>query len=71
MSQQDGIPLKRFAENLGVSERVLLRWCRAGKVVGARKHVLTGKWVIYPPSKLCLDGMYPQSLRMLSKGGAA
>jgi len=71
MSQQDGISLKRFAENLGVSERVLLRWCRAGKVVGARKHVLTGKWVIYPPAKLCLDGMYPQSLRMLSKGGAA
>jgi hypothetical protein len=71
MSQQDGISLKRFAENLGVSERCLLRWCRAGKVVGARKHPLTKKWTIYPPAKLALDSMYPQSLRMLTKGGAA
>lgn len=52
MSQNDGISIKLFAENLGVSERCLLSWCRAGKVIGARKHPLTKKWTIYPPAKL-------------------
>lgn len=71
MSHQDGISLKRFAENLGVSEGCLLRWCRAGKVVGARKHPLTKKWTIYPLAKLALDAMSGNSLRVLPKGGAA
>lgn len=71
MSHQDAISLRRFAEQIGVSQRVLLRWCRAGKVVGARKHVLTGKWMIYPPAKLALDSLSSQSLRVLTKGGAA
>ena len=52
MSHQDGISIKRFAEQIGVSERCLLRWCRDGRVVGARKHPLTKKWTIYPPAKL-------------------
>lgn len=52
MSQQDGISLHRFAAQIGVSERCLLRWCRDGRVVGARKHPLTKKWTIYPPAKL-------------------
>lgn len=71
MSHQDGIPLRRFAEQIGVSERCLLHWCKTGKVVGARKHPLTKKWTIYPPAKLALDSLYPQSLRRLAKGGAA
>lgn len=71
MSHQEPITVRRFAEQLGISERCLLRWCRDGKVIGARKHVLTGKWVIYPPAKLALDCMNPISLRQLTKGGAA
>jgi phage antirepressor YoqD-like protein len=71
MSQQDGISLRRFAAQIGVSEQCLLKWCRAGKVIGARKHVMTRKWVIYPPAKLALDALSPQSLRLLQKGGAA
>lgn len=71
MSHQDGISVKRFAEQIGVSERCLVGWCRAGKVVGARKHPLTKKWTIYPPAKLALDAMTGNSLRMLPKGGAA
>jgi hypothetical protein len=67
MSQQTGIPLRRFAASLGVREQTLLRWCKAGKVIGARKHPLTKKWTIYPPAKLVLD-----SIRVkLQKGGAA
>lgn len=54
MSQQDGISLRRFAEKTGFSESYLLRLCRAGRVIGARKHVLTKKWIIYPPAKLVL-----------------
>ena len=52
MSHLDGIPIRRFAEQVGISERCLLNWCRAGKVIGARKHPLTKKWTIYPPAKL-------------------
>ncbi|AAZ97302.1 hypothetical protein Tbd_1349 [Thiobacillus denitrificans ATCC 25259] len=65
MSHHDGISLRRFAEQIGVSEGCLLRWCRAGKVVGARKHPLTKKWTIYPPAKLALDAMNGNSLRKL------
>ena len=65
MSHQEPVSARRFAEQLGITERCLLRWCRAGKVLGARKHVLTGKWVIYPPAKLALDAMTGHSLRKL------
>lgn len=65
MSHHDGISLRRFAEQIGVSEGCLLRWCRAGKVVGARKHPLTKRWTIYPPAKLALDAMSGNSLRKL------
>ena len=49
---QEPITARRFAEQIGVPENTVTNWCRAGKIIGARKHVLTGKWVIYPPAKL-------------------
>ena len=55
MSEQIGISASVFARRCGVSERCMLRWCRAGKVFGARQHVLTKRWVIYPPAKLLLS----------------
>lgn len=55
-----GIPLREFARSIGVSETCMQRWCRAGKVFGARLHPLTRKWWIYPPAKLlCV----PRNLR--------
>lgn len=69
MSHQDGITLRRFAEKVGLSESYLLRLCRSGRVIGARKHVLTKKWMIYPPAKLVTgsgDWRFPAL-----KGGAA
>lgn len=66
MTQQDGIPLRRFAEQIGVSECCLSKWCRAGKVIGARKHPLTKKWTIYPPARLALD-TYSRWTKVASK----
>lgn len=64
MSQNQGITLRRYAEQVGLSEGYLLRLCRAGKVIGASKHPLTKKWTIYPPAKLVLGWRS-------RKGGAA
>lgn len=52
MSHQEPISLTRFAAQIGVTERCLRRWCTQGKIIGARKHPLTKRWVIYPPAKL-------------------
>jgi hypothetical protein len=65
-SHREPITLRRFAEQVGLSESYLLKLCRAGRVIGARKHVLTKKWVIYPPAKLV-----PGPNWVSSKGGAA
>ena len=70
MSSSDGISVRRFAARIGVPEIVLLRWCRAGKIIGARKHPLTKRWWIYPPAKIAVDMLPPQSVRRLRKGGA-
>ncbi|MBW8329125.1 MAG: hypothetical protein K0M48_08270 [Thiobacillus sp.] len=69
MSQQDGISLRRFAEQVGLSESYLLRLCRAGRIIGARKHVLTKKWIVYPPARLVLG--WSARPVTASKGGAA
>lgn len=52
MSHQAGITVRRFAEQIGVTEGCVLKWCRAGKIIGARKHPLTKKWTIYPPARI-------------------
>ncbi|HAN57085.1 MAG TPA: hypothetical protein DCQ77_13260 [Betaproteobacteria bacterium] len=54
MSHQDGMSLRQFAEQTGITEQTLCRYCKAGKVIGARKHPLTKKWWIYPPAKLSM-----------------
>lgn len=50
--QQEGVSLATFSHMTGVSEAQLLKYARAGRIVGARKHPLTKKWWIYPPAKL-------------------
>lgn len=71
MSHQEPISVRRYAEQIGVDEKTILRWCRAGKIIGARKHALTHRWVIFPPAKLALNIMHGNSLRKLPAGGAA
>jgi len=50
--QQEGVSLATFSLTSGVSVKSLLRYCRLGRIIGARKHPLTKKWWIYPPAKL-------------------
>jgi hypothetical protein len=65
MIQLEAISARKFAENSGVTINTVLRWCKAGKIIGARKHHLTRQWWIYPPAKLNLGwGKLPV------KGGA-
>ncbi|MBI5917898.1 MAG: hypothetical protein HY849_00780 [Nitrosomonadales bacterium] len=50
--QHAGITLAAFSVQTGVSENQLLKYARAGRIIGARKHPLTKKWTIYPPARL-------------------
>lgn len=50
--QRNGVSLTKFSHLTGVSEAQLLKYARAGRILGARKHPLTKKWWIYPPAKL-------------------
>jgi hypothetical protein len=47
-----GLSISAFSKRTGLSNDAILRYCRQGKVFGARKHPLTKKWWIYPPAKL-------------------
>ncbi|MFH1495431.1 MAG: DNA-binding protein [Pseudomonadota bacterium] len=42
----------RFAYVHGLSERCVVKYCREGRIVGALKHPLTKKWLIFPPAKI-------------------
>ena len=50
-----GLSLHTFAERHGLSYALILRYCRDGKIFGARKHHLTKQWWIYPPAKLLCE----------------
>lgn len=56
---QKGMPLGVFAARTGIRLHHAQRLCREGKINGARQHVLTKKWWIYPPAKL-LCGKRPK-----------
>lgn len=50
-----GVSARAFAERVGLSEHLVVRYCRDGKIFGARRHSLTKKWWIYPPAKLLCE----------------
>lgn len=41
-----GLSISAFSKRTGLSNDAILRYCRQGKVFGARKHPLTKKWWI-------------------------
>jgi hypothetical protein len=50
--QDEGMSLEAFSFATGISVKRLLHYCRLELIVGASKHPLTRKWLIYPPAKL-------------------
>lgn len=52
MHQQRGVSAQGFADSIGISAKQVIRYCKLGRIIGARKHPLTGRWWIYPPAKL-------------------
>jgi hypothetical protein len=58
-----GITLRSFAEQHGLSLKQMEDYCIAGKISGARKHPLTKKWWIYPPAKLLCASQKPRASR--------
>ena len=46
------VSLRSFADRVGLREQTLIRWARAGRILGARKHPLTKKCWIFPPAKI-------------------
>jgi hypothetical protein len=47
-----GLSADSFALTHGLSIQLVQKYCRDGRIFGARKHPLTKKWWIYPPAKI-------------------
>jgi hypothetical protein len=54
MSHPEGVTVARFARDHGLTETAVRRLVKTGRILGARKHPLTKKWIIFPPAKLVL-----------------
>lgn len=52
---QKGLSAAAYADRLHLPVSKITRYCRQGRIWGARKHPLTKKWWIYPPAKLLLE----------------
>jgi len=44
------VSLRSFADATGLSLNLLRKYCLQGRILGARKHVLTKQWWVYPPA---------------------
>lgn len=51
-SRNEPVSLRSFSLNTGLSLGLLRKFCNQGRILGARKHVLTKQWWIYPPAKI-------------------
>ena len=47
-----GLSANAFAELHGLSKSKVIELCKKGRIFGARKHVITKHWWIYPPAKI-------------------
>ena len=44
--QQEGVSAQTFAASAGLSVQSVIRYCKAGRIIGARQHPLTKRWWI-------------------------
>lgn len=51
-TQAEPVSLRSFAESHGISYDQLRKYCQQGRVIGARQHVRTKHWWIYPPAQI-------------------
>ncbi|MDP1766436.1 MAG: hypothetical protein Q8K83_05985 [Methylotenera sp.] len=51
-SRCEPVSLRSFSLSTGLSLGLLRKFCNQGRILGARKHVLTKQWWIYPPAKI-------------------
>ncbi|MDP2071553.1 hypothetical protein [Methylotenera sp.] len=51
-SKCEPVSLRSFADSNGLSYNLLRKYCNQGRVIGARQHVRTKHWWIYPPAKI-------------------
>lgn len=52
MSQAEGKTLNRLSYETGISVETLQHYCQKGRIIGAQKHPLTKRWIVFPPCKL-------------------
>jgi len=52
ITNRDPVSLRAFAERTGLSVQLLQKYCKQGRILGARKHHLTKHWWIYPPARI-------------------
>lgn len=55
MAEQRFVTANRFALDHGLSLDRVQRLCAQGRIIGARKHPLTKRWLIFAPAKLALS----------------
>jgi hypothetical protein len=48
----DPVTLRSFAAITGLSIPLLHKYCKQGRIFGARQHARTKQWLIYPPAKI-------------------
>lgn len=58
ISNNQPVSLNTFAERTGIPRKTLERYIKQGRLLGARKHVLTQRWWIYPPAKIVPSSVY-------------
>lgn len=70
MSQVEGKTLQRLSWETGISLDLLQHYCLKGRIIGARKHPLTKRWLVFPPCTLVTGSGDRQAWKVGNSGGS-
>jgi len=56
---KEPLSVRQFAERLGISQDRVRKLISQQRIIGALKHPLTKKWMIFPPAKVLLSTKGP------------